>query len=39
VTCAAVYALVPSMYKGKGNEDVCQFRAGGTDTNSDKSAC
>ena len=39
VTCAAVYALVPSMYKGKGDEDVCQFRAGGTDTNSDKSAC
>ena len=39
VTCAAVYALVPSMYKGKGDEDVCQFRAGGTDTTSDKSAC
>ena len=28
VTCAAVYALVPSMYKGKGTEDVVQFRAG-----------
>lgn len=39
VTCAAVYALVPSMYKGKGSEDVCQFRAGGTDTASSKSAC
>jgi len=39
VTCAAVYALVPSMYKGKGSEDVCQFRAGGTDTTSDRSAC
>ena len=39
VTCAAVYALVPSQYKGKGSEDVCQFRAGGTDTASDKSAC
>jgi len=39
VTCAAVYALVPSMYKGKGDEDVCQFRAGGTDSTSDKSAC
>ena len=39
VTCAAVYALIPSMYKGKGEGDVCQFRAGGTDTTSDKSAC
>ncbi len=39
VTCAAVYALIPSMYKGQGSEDVCQFRAGGTDTTSDKSAC
>jgi putative selenium metabolism hydrolase len=39
VTCAAVYALVPSMYKGKGGEDVCQFRAGGTDTTSNQSAC
>ncbi|MDO4492711.1 MAG: YgeY family selenium metabolism-linked hydrolase [Clostridia bacterium] len=29
-TCAAVYALTPSMYKGKGEEDVCQFRAGKT---------
>jgi len=39
VTCAAVYALIPSMYKGQGAEDACQFRAGGTDTSSDKSAC
>ena len=39
VTCAAVYALIPSMYKGKGADDACQFRAGGTDTASDKSAC
>lgn len=29
-TVAAVLALVPSMYKGKGEEDVCQFRAGKT---------
>ncbi|MEN6418319.1 MAG: YgeY family selenium metabolism-linked hydrolase [Clostridiaceae bacterium] len=28
VTCAAVYALIPSLYKGKGIEDVVQFRAG-----------
>ncbi|MEZ4509075.1 MAG: YgeY family selenium metabolism-linked hydrolase, partial [Eubacteriales bacterium] len=39
VTCAAVYALIPSMYKGQGADDACQFRAGGTDTTSDKSAC
>ena len=39
VTCAAVYALVPSMYKGQGADDACQFRAGGTDTTLDKSAC
>jgi putative selenium metabolism hydrolase len=39
VTCAAVYALTPSMYKGQGGDDACQFRAGGTDTTSDKSAC
>lgn len=31
VRCAAVYALVPSLYRGKGDEDVCQFRAGATD--------
>ena len=30
VRCAAVYALAPSLYKGKGAEDVCQFRAGKT---------
>ncbi len=30
VRCAAVYALAPSLYKGKGTEDVCQFRAGKT---------
>jgi putative selenium metabolism hydrolase len=30
VTCAAVYALIPSMYKGKSDEDVVQFRAGST---------
>ena len=27
---AAVYALTPSFYRGRGDEDVCQFRAGGT---------
>ena len=30
VRCAAVYAVTPSMYKGKDGEDVCQFRAGKT---------
>ncbi len=31
VRCAAVYALVPSMYRGKGSgDDVCQFRSGKT---------
>ena len=30
VRCAAVYALTPSFYKGKGKEDVVQFRAGKT---------
>ena len=30
VRCAAVYALAPSLYKGKGAVDVCQFRAGKT---------
>ena len=29
-TCAAVYALTPHFYKGKGSEDVTQFRAGKT---------
>jgi len=28
VTCAAVYALAPLLYRGKSGEDVCQFRAG-----------
>jgi len=28
VTCAAVYAAVPSFYKGMGGEDVCEYRAG-----------
>ena len=31
VRCAAVYALTPSFYRGKGDDDVCQFRAGKTD--------
>jgi len=30
VTCAAVYAAVPGLYRGKGDEDVVQFRGGGT---------
>ncbi len=30
VRCAAVYAVTPALYKGKGDEDVCQFRAGKT---------
>ena len=30
VRCAAIYALIPSMYKGKDEGDVCQFRAGAT---------
>ena len=30
VRCAAVYALTPSFYRGRGEEDVCQFRAGKT---------
>ena len=33
VRCAAVYALVPTLYKGKGTEDVVQFRAGKTNNN------
>ena len=33
VTCAAMYATIPGMYKGKGTEDVCQFRAGKTNNN------
>ena len=30
VRCAAVYALTPYFYKGKDDDDVCQFRAGKT---------
>jgi hypothetical protein len=30
VTCAALYAAVPDLYKPENEEDVCQFRAGGT---------
>ena len=30
VTCAAVYAAVPGLYKGKGDEDVCEYRGGKT---------
>ena len=33
-TCAAVYALTPTMYKGENKtDDVCQFRAGKTNNN------
>ena len=28
VTCAAVYAAVPMLYKGKGEEDVTVYRGG-----------
>ena len=31
VHCAAIYALVPGLYKGKGNEDATEFRATLTD--------
>ena len=31
VTCAAVYAAAPALYKGKGDEDVCEYRGGKTD--------
>ena len=30
VECAAVYAAVPSLYKGRGGEDVCEYRGGKT---------
>ena len=30
VRCAAVYALAPSFYKGKGEDDVCVYRGGKT---------
>jgi len=33
VSCAAVYAAVPGLYKGKGSEDVCEYRGGKTDNN------
>ena len=33
VTCAALYAAVPSLYKGKGTEDVCEYRGGKTNNN------
>jgi len=33
VTCAAVYAAVPGLYKGKSGEDVCEYRGGKTDNN------
>ena len=30
VTCAAVYAAAPALYKGKSDEDVCEYRGGKT---------
>ena len=33
VTCAAVYAAMPGLYKGKGDEDVCEYRGGKTNNN------
>ncbi|MCI2058583.1 MAG: YgeY family selenium metabolism-linked hydrolase [Oscillibacter sp.] len=33
VYCAAVYAAVPGMYKGKNGEDVCEYRGGKTNNN------
>ena len=30
VTCAAVYAACVGLYKGKGDEDVCEYRGGKT---------
>ena len=33
VTCAAVYAAVPGLYKGKSGEDVCEYRGGKTNNN------
>lgn len=30
VECAAIYAAVPALYKGKGDEDVCVYRGGKT---------
>ena len=31
VTCAAVYAACVGLYKGRGGEDVCEYRGGKTD--------
>ena len=33
VTCAAVYAACVGLYKGRGDEDVCEYRGGKTDNN------
>jgi putative selenium metabolism hydrolase len=33
VTCAAVYAACVRLYKGRGDEDVCEYRGGKTDNN------
>jgi putative selenium metabolism hydrolase len=33
VSCAALYAAVPSLYKGKGTEDVSEYRGGKTNNN------
>jgi putative selenium metabolism hydrolase len=33
VECAAIYAAVPGLYKGKSNEDVCEYRGGKTNNN------
>jgi len=33
VTCAAVYAAMPGLYQGKGDEDVCEYRGGKTNNN------
>ena len=31
VTCEAVYAACVGLYKGRGGEDVCEYRGGKTD--------
>ena len=31
VTCAAVYAACVGLYKGRGGEDVCEYRGSKTD--------
>jgi len=33
VECAAIYAAVPGLYKGKSGEDVCEYRGGKTNNN------